>query len=175
MFEFCFRANVATMIVCGQWFKFSVRLCFIYFLTSPLCLHYQVQPCGVEKRAGCSGPSTKIIWSKVGFVCCSRAPLWPWPVLGTPSSFPWFSLQLLLSISHRSVVILELFSLNRMILWQLLKWKMWSNVGMFAGSRCLRRHTEAPLWVCIKQLLNPLSNATQPLMSYLDQDPDISL
>lgn len=120
MFEFCFRANVATMIVCGQWFKFSVRLCFIYFLTSPLCLHYQVQPCGVEKRAGCSGPSTKIIWSKVGFVCCSRAPLWPWPVLGTPSSFPWFSLQLLLSISHRSVVILELFSLNRVILWQLL-------------------------------------------------------
>lgn len=153
----------------------------IYFLTFPLCSCYQVQQCGVEKRPACSGPSTKIISSKVGFVHCSCAPLCPWPGLGTPSPFPWSNLQLL-----RSVVILESFSVNRVILWQLLTGYdgkcgqmlacLLSRDAFAVTQKRLRRFAKVQVtWVCIKQLLNPLSNAIKPVMSCPCQDPDVSL
>lgn len=107
------------MIVCGQQFQISVHLFSVYFTTFLLCsctkLH-QVQLCGVERRAGCSGPSAEIMLFKVGFVQCSCAPLCP----GTPSSSPWLNLQLLHYISQPGVVILESFRVNSEILWQLL-------------------------------------------------------
>lgn len=65
-------------------------------------------------EGGCSGPSTKIILSKVGFVHSSHLQLCSWPEMATPSSFPWIHLQLLRYISHQTIVIWECCNICRL-------------------------------------------------------------